>query len=203
MTQATVYIVDDDEAIRDSFQWLLDGYQLKSLPFGSAADFERGLDAPLAAPACILLDVRMPDKSGLEVFDGLKARAVATPVVFITGHGDVAMAVDAVKRGAFDFIEKPVNEKKLIDTIQAALAMDASQQEAKQMQNAVADRFAQLTPRERDVMRLVIAGKLNKTIADQLNISIKTVEIHRSRVMEKTGAKSLAELVQLAMKANE
>ena len=196
-----VHVVDDDEAIRDSFVWLLEGHGFKPVCYPSAESFDAQFSgrARDAGPCCVLLDVRMPGKSGLELFDTLNERQIAVPVIFVTGHGDVPMAVEAVKKGAFDFIEKPVNEDKLISTIKRAMAHDGLRSAASQQAQAVADRFSQLTPREREVMELVIVGKLNKTIADVLNISIKTVEIHRARVMDKMGAKSLAELVQFAM----
>ena len=199
-----VHVVDDDEAIRDSFVWLLEGHGFKPVCYASAEAFEalfpgRATQTGHVAPCCVLLDVRMPGKSGLELFDALNERQVFVPIIFVTGHGDVPMAVEAVKKGAFDFIEKPVNEEKLISTIRRALAHDGQRSAANLQAQAIADRFSQLTPREREVMELVIVGKLNKTIADVLNIAIKTVEIHRARVMDKMGAKSLAELVQFAM----
>ena len=197
---AQVHIVDDDEAIRDSFVWLLEGHGLTSLCHASAEAFETHLAAhAIARPCCLLLDVRMPGKSGLELFEALVERRLALPVIFVTGHGDVPMAVDAVKRGAFDFIEKPVNEATLIATIERALAHDGAHSAQASQHAAVSTRLSQLTPREREVMDLVVAGKLNKTVADVLGISIKTVEIHRARVMDKMAAKSLAELVQMVV----
>jgi len=194
-----IYIVDDDEAFRDSLRWLLEvaGYRVEAFvgaePF--LASFKPG------AGVCLILDVRMPDCSGLELQEEMTRRGYAIPIIFVTGHGDVPMAVNAVKNGAFDFIEKPFKDQALLTLIEnaASLNVSALQDEAQRL-SAVA-RLATLTQREREVMELVVAGRRNKQIADDLGISVKTVEVHRARVMEKTGVTSVAELVQMTLGA--
>ena len=194
-----IHVVDDDEAIRDSLVWLLDGERYSVRTYATGEDFFARHE--LLSPACVILDIRMPGMSGIEVHEQLTRNAVRTPVVFVTGHGDVPMAVEAIKRGAFDFIEKPFNEQKLTSIIERALELDAQNAGHVAAQSEVAARLAKLSPREREVLDLVIKGKMNKTIADVMNISIKTVEAHRSKVMEKMCARSLAELVQAVLKA--
>jgi two-component system response regulator DctR len=188
-------IVDDDEAIRDALEWLFKsrGVACASWPSGPAllADWRpdwRG---------CIVMDIRMDGMSGLECFEDLRARECALPVVFITGHGDVPMAVGALKNGAFDFIEKPFDDNALVDVVIKALEADAKRQVMAATREAVAGRLAQLTPREKEVMELILAGKFNKVIADALNISMRTVEVHRARVFEKMEVRSAVELAQL------
>ena len=194
-----IHIVDDDEAMRDSLAWLLDGDRYAVHTYASGEDFlER--HAP-GRPACVILDIRMPGISGVEVHERLVRRGAMTPVIFVTGHGDVPMAVEAIKRGAFDFIEKPFSETKLMAIIGRALEDDERRAGETSALSEVAQRLSKLSPREREVLDLVIAGKMNKTIADAMNISIKTVEAHRAKVMDKMGAKSLAELVQLVVQA--
>ena len=194
-----VHVVDDDDAIRDSLVWLLDGERYTVRTYASGEEFlARREDA---APACVILDIRMPGISGVEVHEHLMRQGVATPVVFVTGHGDVPMAVEAIKRGAFDFLEKPFNEQQLTSVIERALDADARAAGAAAAQTLIASRLARLSPREREVLDLVVAGKMNKTIADAMNISIKTVEAHRAKVMDKMGVRSLAELVQAVMQA--
>ena len=189
-----VYIVDDDDALRDSLAWLLDSAGYASESFASAEDFLGVYDEAMAG--CLLLDVRMPGMSGLELYEELCSRHATLPVVFITGHGDVPMAVAALKRGAADFIEKPFNDEAMLRLVEQCLANEREHRSRRRQDAEVARRFDQLTQREREVLDLIIAGKLNKQIADVLGISIKTVEVHRARVMEKMGAHSLAELVQ-------
>jgi two-component system response regulator TtrR len=194
-----IHIVDDDEAMRDSLAWLLDGDRYAVHTYSSGEDFlER--HAP-GRPACVILDIRMPGISGVEVHERLVRRGATTPVIFVTGHGDVPMAVEAIKRGAFDFIEKPFSETKLMAIIGRALEDEERRAGESSALSEVAQRLSKLSPREREVLDLVIAGKMNKTIADAMNISIKTVEAHRAKVMDKMGAKSLAELVQLVVQA--
>jgi len=201
-----IHVVDDDEAMRDSLAWLLDGERYAVHTYASGEDFlarqpaGTGQAGPVM-PACVILDIRMPGISGVEVHEQLTRRGAATPVIFVTGHGDVPMAVEAIKRGAFDFIEKPFSETKLMAIIERALEEDARKAGASSTQSGIAQRLAKLSPREKEVLDLVIAGKMNKTIADAMNISIKTVEAHRAKVMDKMGARSLAELVQLVMQA--
>ena len=190
----TVFVVDDDEALRDSLRWLLEAHGYRVALYDSAERFLA--DAAATRPGCLLLDVRMPGMGGQELFDTLIERGSRMPVVFITGHGDVPMAVAAVKKGAVDFIEKPFSEADLLRLVGQCLQRDVLQREAVAASASIAARLAALTPREREVLELIVAGKLNKLIADQLAISPKTVETHRARVMEKMGVRSVAELVQ-------
>lgn len=201
-----VYLVDDEEVLRDALSWLLRSRRLLSEGFASAEEFEamlderpgRGADWP-DAPACLLLDVRMPGMSGLALFDRLQERGLgeALPVIFLTGHGDVPTAVSAVKRGAFDFVEKPFSDNALVDRVEQALALSQRAIEARESLGQRAQRMAELTEREREVMNLVIQGLPNKLIADQLNISVRTVEVHRARVFEKMNVRSAVELSNL------
>ena len=202
-----VYLVDDEDVVRDALAWLLRSRRLLSESFGSAEAFELFLDTlPAAskptwpsAPSCLLLDVRMPGMSGLALFDRLSERGVlaALPVIFLTGHGDVPTAVAAVKRGAFDFVEKPFSDNALVDRIEQALQTSEAAIRQRLERAARARRGAELTERERDVMRLVIEGRPNKLIADALDISVRTVEVHRARVFEKMKVKSAVELANL------
>jgi RNA polymerase sigma factor (sigma-70 family) len=192
-----VYIVDDDEAIRDSLAFLLEGTGITVRTCATADEFLARYRAE--TPACVVLDIRMPGMSGMELQDTLIERGIRVPLIFITGHGDVPMAVAAVKKGAVDFIEKPFNDRDLLALIDRALRQQEALLETTQQRAAARALMAALTPREREVMEMVVAGKLNKTIADQLGISIKTVEAHRAKVMEKTQAKSLADLIQMTL----
>jgi two-component system response regulator DctR len=198
---AIVYIVDDDASVREALAWLLRSRRLLSESFASAQSFDALLaksGAP-AHPCCLLLDVRMPGMSGLALFDQIAARGLADvmPVIFLTGHADVPTAVDMVKRGAFDFCEKPFSDNALVDRIEQALEQSAAVLAARRANGAVQARLAELTERERDVMRLVVAGLPNKLIADQLDISVRTVEVHRARVFDKMDVKSAVELANL------
>jgi len=190
-----VYVVDDDDAFRDSLRWLLEssGYRVEA--YESAERFLDGYRAD--AGECLVLDVRMHGKTGLELQQELRRRAVNLPVVFVTGHGDVPMAVHALKNGAFDFIEKPFNDEALLALIAKAIEARAAAQSEDARRQSTAAKLASLTAREREIMDRVIAGKRNKVIADELGISVKTVEIHRGRVMEKMGADSLAALMHM------
>lgn len=202
-----VYLVDDEDVVRDALGWLLRSRRLLSEGFASAEAFEAMLAAksPAAmaewplAPSCLLLDVRMPGMSGLSLFDKLVERGLteALPVIFLTGHGDVPTAVAAVKRGAFDFVEKPFSDNALVDRIEQALARSEAAIRARLSRESVRKRLAELTDRERDVMRLVIEGRPNKLIADELDISVRTVEVHRARVFEKMDVRSAVELANL------
>jgi two-component system, LuxR family, response regulator DctR len=195
-----IYIVDDDASVRDALAWLLRSRRHLHESFANAEDFWASTQA--AAPrqaCCVLLDVRMPGMSGLALFDKLLGLpwAAALPVIFLTGHADVPTAVDAVKRGAFDFCEKPFSDNALVDRIEQALAQSQealSQLQGRQQMDSL---IAELTERERDVMRLVTQGLPNKLIADQLQISVRTVEVHRARVFDKMGVKSAVELANL------
>jgi len=198
-----VYLVDDEEVLRDALAWLLRTRRLLSEGFASAEAFVALLDAQRApwptAPSCLLLDVRMPGMSGLALFDHLIERDLtrALPVIFLTGHGDVPTAVAAVKRGAFDFVEKPFSDNALVDRIEQALAASREHLLATRAKSKVTQLLAELTEREREVMRLVIEGKPNKLVADALQISVRTVEVHRARVFDKMGVKSAVELANL------
>ena len=197
--QQYVYIVDDDEAMRDSLAWLVESQGFRVCAYASAEEFLGAYQADMAG--CLVLDVRMPGMSGLELYERLQVRGTLLPVIFITGHGDVPMAVSALKRGAADFIEKPFNDQDMLNLIEQCLAQDRAEHERRRQNRTVADSLAQLSQREREVMELIIAGKLNKQIADVLGISIKTVEAHRARVMDKMSVRSVAELVQKAVQA--
>jgi two-component system, LuxR family, response regulator DctR len=193
-----IFIVDDDASVREALAWLLRSRRLESEHFASAEAFEQRLaEGPLPEqPLCLLLDVRMPGTSGLVLFDRLAERGLldAMPVIFLTGHADVPTAVDAVKRGAFDFCEKPFSDNALVDRIEQALGASLRALEVQRVRRSLAGRIAELTDRERDVMRLVVEGLPNKLIADQLAISVRTVEVHRARVFEKMDVKSAVEL---------
>jgi len=199
-----VYLVDDEAVVRDALAWLLRTRRLLSEGFGSAEAFLAMLDQQFGrvwprAPACLLLDVRMPGMSGLALFERLLEQGLSRrlPVIFLTGHGDVPTAVAAVKRGAFDFVEKPFSDNALVDRIELALSASRAELEAARAQDRVAQALAELTEREREVMRLVIDGKPNKLVADALGISVRTVEVHRARVFDKMNVKSAVELANL------
>lgn len=195
--QGVVFIVDDDEALRDSLCWLLESAGLRVETHDSANSFLQSYYP--GQSGCLLLDVRMPGMNGLELQEQLESRDVRLPVVIMTGHGDVAMAVRALKAGAMDFIEKPFDDELLLTSIRRALAQDAEQRKNRASQAEILARLAHLTRREHQVMELVTIGKANKQIASELNVSAKTVEAHRAHVMEKMQAKSLAELVRMSM----
>lgn len=194
-----VYVVDDDDAMRDSLKWLLESRGLMVEIYASSEAFLDAFHGGLAG--CMVLDVRMPGMSGLELYERLHARASTLPVIFITGHGDVPMAVSALKQGAADFIEKPFNDQEMVGLIERCMKQDRAASEKRAENATAAQRMGSLTQREREVLELIVAGKLNKQIADELGISIKTVEVHRSRVMEKMAVNSVAELVQLVLKS--
>jgi two-component system response regulator TtrR len=194
-SQPTAFVVDDDEAIRTLWRWLLESNGVAVQTFATAAEFiaaykDEGL-------ACLVLDVRLPGMSGLELQEYLKREGIEIPIVFVSGHGDVPTAVSAIKGGAVDFIQKPFGYREVLSIIQRAFERDAEIREKHARRSQVEERLATLTEREREVMRRVIDGKLNKVIADELGISVKTVEFHRAKVMEKMGADSVAGLVQL------
>jgi FixJ family two-component response regulator len=193
----TAYVVDDDDAIRTLWRWLLESNGIAVHTFASATDFIAGY-VP-CEPACLVLDLRLPGMSGLELQDYLKQRGIEIPIVFVTGHGDVPSAVNALKGGAVDFIQKPFGYKEVLQIIRRALDRDTQMRERRLRRHEYEERLGALTERERDVMQRVIDGKLNKMIADELDISVKTVEFHRAKVMEKMGVSSVAALVQLRM----
>ena len=193
-----VYIVEDDAGVRDALSWLLRTRRLLSEPYPSAEAFlnDPCWHAPPREPCCLLLDVRMPGMSGLALFERLLTLpwAAAMPVLFLSGHADVATAVDAVKRGAFDFCEKPFSDNALVDRVEQALQASATHVTRMAHESAMARLLTQLTEREREVMQRVIAGLPNKLVADELDISVRTVEVHRARIFEKMGVKSAVEL---------
>jgi two-component system response regulator FixJ len=197
----TVFIVDDDAPVRDGLKLLLRSVGHRVETYGSAQEF---LDAYADdRPGCLVLDVRMPGMSGLDLQERLNERRAILPIIFITGHGDVPMAVEALQAGALDFLQKPFRDQELLDRIASALDKDAANRRELLELKQVAARFAELTPRERSVMNLVVQGKSNKVIAGDLDISQRTVEIHRARVMEKTQAGSLAHLVRMVLRLQE
>lgn len=198
--EPTVFVVDDDQAMRNSLKWLIESVGMRVETYGSADDFMRHYYPGRAG--CLLLDVRMPGMSGLDLQDHLARESIRIPVIIITGHGDVPMAVRAMKSGAVDFIEKPFNDELLLDSIRNALAADLEQRSHQAERARIATRLAQLTPREYEVMEKVAAGMSNKQIALDLGVSAKTVEAHRARVMEKMEADSLADLVRMVTRAN-
>ena len=198
---ATVYIVDDDTDVREALAWLLRSRRLLSECYDSAEAFEAVLAerSPIRHPSCLLLDMRMGGMSGLELFNLMLERGqiAAVPVIFLTGHADVPTAVDTVKRGAFDFCEKPFSDNLLVDRVEQAITQSANHLAQMQACEVVHNRLQELTERERDVMRLVVEGVPNKLIADQLDISVRTVEVHRARVFDKMQVKSAVELANL------
>ena len=195
----TVFIVDDDAAIRFAMQALMDSVNLNHEIFASADEFLEKITGQ--RPGCLVLDIRMPGLGGLELQDELIRRGNTLPIIFITGHGDVPMAVEAMQKGAVDFIQKPFRDQELLDRIRQALATDEERREEQQQHVEVAGRLERLTNREREVFDLVVTGKPNKVIAYELGVSQRTVEIHRARVMEKMQARSLADLVKMHMSA--
>jgi FixJ family two-component response regulator len=198
--KGTVYVVDDDEAVRDSLQWLLEGKDYRVRCFESAESFLARYDP--REVACLIVDVRMAGMTGLELQDRLLERQSPLPVVFITGHGDVPMAVNTMKKGALDFIQKPFNEAELVAVVERML--ETARESFAEYQQA-ANRgalMAKLTAREAQVLERIVAGRLNKQIADDLGISIKTVEAHRANIMEKLNANTVADLLKIALGQN-
>lgn len=193
----TVFVVDDDDAVRSALRLLLKSVGLAAVTYASAQEFLDAYDP--TRPGCVILDVRMPGMSGLELQEQLNLRGATIPVIFITGHGDIPMAVEAMQHGAFDFLQKPFRDQELLDRVQRALEKDRAVRESLRASERIRERYETLTPREREVLRLVTAGKPNKIMAADLGVSQRTVEIHRARVMEKMGADSLAQLVRMVM----
>jgi two-component system response regulator FixJ len=193
----TVFVVDDDDAMRASLCWLIGSVDLPVESFASAADFLETYDG---RPGCLVLDVRMPGMSGLDLQNELRTRAITIPVIFITGHGDVPMAMRAVKAGALDFFEKPFSHQELLDRIQEALGRDADQRRQQAAHARIESHWERLTPREREVAELLVDGRSNRAVAERLGISVRTVEVHRAHVMEKMQAGGLADLVQMVLR---
>ncbi|MET0218115.1 MAG: response regulator [Burkholderiales bacterium] len=201
MRKPTVFVVDDDESTRELFRWLLSTNGIAVETFCCAQDFLLAYRAN--QPGCIVLDLRMPGMSGLELQQHLTRRGVDNPILFVTGEGNVPQAVAAVKAGAVDFIEKPFDYRQVLALVRECLARDAEQRRRLDERQGVASRLASLTPREREVLERVIAGRLNREIAEELAISIKTVEVHRAHLMEKLQVSSVAELVQVTLLGQE
>ena len=201
VTEQVVYVVDDDQGMLDSTVWLLESVGLKALPFTSGMAFLDACDP--SSNACVLLDVRMPGMGGLNVQEELRRRGIELPLIFVSGHADVPIVVRAFRAGALDFIEKPYNQQLLLDSVQQALATRAPTLAAHtdQRLHVVQERLASLTPRERDVLLPLVRGYTNREMAEQLEISVKTIDLYRSRVMRRMQAETLAELVGMAIAA--
>jgi RNA polymerase sigma factor (sigma-70 family) len=197
-SEPVVFIVDDDASVRKGLERLVRSVGLRGKTFASAPEFLQC--AASDGPSCLVLDVRMPGVSGLALQETLAAAGQGIPIIFITGHGDIAMSVRAMKAGAVDFLPKPFNDQELLEAIQAALARDRQAREGRAARQAIQERAARLTPREREVLGLVVAGLLNKQIAAELGMSEKTVKAHRAQVMQKMRVSSVAQLVLLAEK---
>ncbi len=195
--ESSVYIVDDDRLARESLKWLIESAHLPVKVFDGGRAFLGQLQP--AASGCVLLDVRMPDINGMELFAQLKERGSPLPVIIVTGHADVAMAVRAMKAGAFDFVEKPYNDALMLERVQSAISYDQDNRRNHRRINDIKNRLDQLTPREQEVMAYVLRSTQNKVIATKLGISIKTVELHRANLMAKMQATSPTELVRLAL----
>jgi two-component system, LuxR family, response regulator FixJ len=196
---ATVCIVDDDEAVRGSLKLLLKSLGLATRAYGSAPEFLAEFDPQRCG--CLVLDIRMPGMSGLDLQQELNARGALVPIIFMTGHGDVPMAVEALQQGAMDFLQKPFRDQDLLDRIHKAIERDRAGRELLGSRERIRARIDSLTPREREVLKLITDGKANKVIAAELQLSQRTVEIHRGHVMEKMEANSLAHLVRMVMEA--
>jgi len=193
----TVYIVDDDKLARESLEWLIDSIGLPVETFDSGQAFLDAYQKDLAG--CLVLDVRMPDISGMDLHQKLKQQSCTLPVIIMTGHADVDMAVRAMKAGAYDFIEKPYNDSLMLERIQSAIAFDLDNRKAQERVNTIRERLSTLTPREQEVLHYVLKSMANKVIATELGISVKTVELHRANLMTKMKAGSITELVRLAL----
>lgn len=199
-----VYIVDDDEAVRDSLKWLLEGNGYSVKVFENAEQLlntQAGQEHSLTG--CLILDVRMPGITGIELHDELLTKKINIPVIFITGHGSVTLAVKSMKKGAIDFLEKPFSEEEICKLVDGALKKDRESNDKKENELKAQCLLEKLTPRENQVLERITAGRLNKQIADDLNISIKTVEAHRANIMTKVEARTVAELIKIALTATE
>ncbi len=195
--QPTIFVVDDDEAMRDSIHWLLESVNLETRMFAGASDFVASCNPD--DEGCLLLDIRMPGMSGMELLESLKYSGITLPVIIITGHGDVPMAVRALKHGAFDFIQKPFNAQELLDRVNSALEMDRKNRQRSSEIERRRAYFATLTEREAEVVELLVAGNSSKVIAQKLQISPKTVDIHRANIMRKLNVGSVVEIAQLRL----
>ncbi|UCV12617.1 response regulator transcription factor [Dechloromonas denitrificans] len=195
MNTPQAHLVDDDEAILDALAWLLKTRAIPCTTYSSAEAFLAAWSP--STNGCVVLDMRMSGMSGLDCFDQLRERQSTLPVIFLTGHGDVPLAVATLKKGAFDFFEKPLNDNELATRIEQAMELDARQRAANATVDSVKTRLSSLTTRERQIMELVLAGKFNKVIADELNISMRTVEVHRANLFDKMQVKTAVELANL------
>jgi RNA polymerase sigma factor (sigma-70 family) len=192
----TVFVVDDDHAVRESLRWLVESIDLRVETYDSAKAFLANCGPD--RPGCLVLDVRMPGMTGLDLQESLESHGITLPVIVITGYGDVPTAVRAMRQNAVDFLEKPFNDLALLELIQHCVERDAENRQAGAARRNIGGKYAKLTPREREVLELVCTGMSNKEVARKLGVSPKTIEVHRARVMEKMGAESFAELVQMA-----
>lgn len=197
--KTVIHVVDDDEAMRDSIAFLLDVNGFQPLVYASASAFQT--ESRLNASSCIVSDIRMPGMNGIELVRKLKSEGSACPVILVTGHGDVGLAVEAMKAGAVDFIEKPFDDVVLLGAIRSALDARSTVQGDSAARNEAEAQLAELSPRERDVLQGLVAGKINKVIAHDLSISPRTVEVYRANLMAKTGARSVSELMRIALTA--
>lgn len=197
----SVFIVDDDSHVRDSLKFLLESFGFRTKTFESAKAFLDS-DAP-REQGCLIADIRMPDMDGLELQEELVRRKVGLPIIIVTGHGDVPLAVRAMKAGAIEFLEKPYNENALIESVRRGLNEASATADERRTQLAAAERLATLTEREREVYELLVVGHPNKVVAYKLDISPRTVEIHRAHVMDKMQARNLAELIRMSIAASE
>jgi FixJ family two-component response regulator len=196
--ESVVFVIDDDASVREALQDLLQSIGLEVMAFVSGQDFLQGRRPDV--PACIVLDVRLPGQSGLEFQRALADADIHLPVIFISGHGDIPMSVQAIKSGAVEFLTKPVHEQKLLDAVQAGLERDRVRRQEAQLAVGLRQRFGSLTAREREVLSLVVTGLQNKQIAGDLGLSVMTVKVHRSQITRKMGAKSVVDLVRMADK---
>jgi RNA polymerase sigma factor (sigma-70 family) len=197
MREATVFVVDDDSSTRELLSWLMKKHGMKTEVFPDARSFLKSYKAEM--PGCLVVDLNMPGMSGLDLQQYLKEQGVALPVLFLSGRADVPKAVKAVREGAIDFVEKPFDYRRVVALVADCLRRDAEARAKRERRRAHAERLAQLTQREREVLELVVAGRMNREIAETLEISIKTVEAHRARIMEKLEVHSVAELVQATL----
>lgn len=199
--RTTIYIVDDDQAMRDSLRWLIESMDMRVVTYASAREFLESYEP--TQTGCLILDVRMPEMSGLELQKQLISRGITIPIIFITAHGTVPSAVRALQSGAIDFITKPFDHNTLLGRIEQCIEKEKKLRTRRIQHDEIVRRIDLLTPREREVMQLVVEGKLNKIIAAELNISSKTVEAHRANMMDKMQADSLAELMRMVLTHNE
>lgn len=204
-TTETVFVVDDDEAVRDSLRWLLEGHGFRVSAFDSAERFLASIPPGTtgAMQGCLIVDVRMPGMTGTELHDELIRRAISLPLIFITGHGTVPMAVTSMKKGAVDFLEKPFNDEQLCMLVSSAFQKVRDEGSKSVLAKRAQELLARLTPREEQVLDRIVAGRLNKQIADDLDISIKTVEAHRANIMDKIEARTMADLMKTALAARQ